>query len=998
MSSRVVGRETELAELEAVLADASTGRPSIAFLAGESGVGKTRLLSELERRARAGDPPVRVIGGDCVELGEGELPYAPIVAALRPLARQHDEVLDDLPTAARAELGALIPGLGGAAGSEPRADGDDAAQARVFEALLTLFDALGRERTLLVSIEDIHWADSSTRAFLAFLARSLCNEHVMVVASYRPDELHRRHPLRPLLAELERNATARRIQLAPLNRDELREQLTDILGGPPERELLDRMWARSEGNPLFTEELLAASLDGRGATPPTLRDALMVRIERLSDSAQELLRVLATGRRLDTALIADASDLDPSELRAALREVVASHIVAADEDGWYSFRHALLREVVADDLLPGERSELHLALAKALERRAAEQGDGAHLSAGIAHHYYAAGDQTAALTASVRAGLAADGVHAHGEAAAQFERALDLWDRVPDAESVAGIDRVELYRLAALDNGAEGDYARQEHLLRRGLELVDNEAEPLRAAMLMEALARAQWSLNRGPEAMENAARALSLLPESEPSKEKARVLGWISKARMLQGRYVQALEVASEAIEVGTAVGDTLAEGRARNARGISLVALGEIEQGIAELRHSLELARKRENVTEMSSAYANLGEALNTAGRTRDAVAMVEEGHRAIAELSRRNDWLGAMVAEFNWYLGEWEAAERWMPAGDRRQVGTALMYVLLLRTLMALGRGNHSAAREYLTSLGEHVAESSEPQFLGAWGALSAQLDLREGDIESARRAVDEALDRIEFCTEDASRIVRLSAVGVAIEADAAQRARDLGEDPGPALARAEIMLARVRAAAEGDRPVERAWRASAEAQWTRAEGNSVPLLWAKAADAWDALEWPYDAALARWREAEAHLTDGDRAAATAAAASALATARRIGASWLEGEVHGLCARGRLQLDGIDGAAAPHVGEEHHAEPAEEEPFGLTPRERQVLTLVSEGRTNREIGDTLFMAEKTASVHVSRILSKLGVRSRTEAAAVAHRLGLDSASGTGRPAAGA
>ena len=193
----MVGREAELAELEAVLADASAGRPTIAFLAGESGVGKTRLLSEFERRARAGDPPARVIGGDCVELGEGELPYAPIVAALRPLARQHDEVLDGLPAATRAELGALIPGLGGEAATEPGDSGDDVAQARVFEALLTLFDSLGRERTLLVSIEDIHWADSSTRAFLAFLARSLCNENVMVVASYRPDELHRRHPLRP---------------------------------------------------------------------------------------------------------------------------------------------------------------------------------------------------------------------------------------------------------------------------------------------------------------------------------------------------------------------------------------------------------------------------------------------------------------------------------------------------------------------------------------------------------------------------------------------------------------------------------------------------------------------------------------------------------------------------------------------------------------------------------------------------------------------------------
>jgi DNA-binding CsgD family transcriptional regulator len=316
------------------------------------------------------------------------------------------------------------------------------------------------------------------------------------------------------------------------------------------------------------------------------------------------------------------------------------------------------------------------------------------------------------------------------------------------------------------------------------------------------------------------------------------------------------------------------------------------------------------------------------------------------------------------------------------------------------MALGRGDHAAAREYLDDISEYVADSSEPQFLGAWGTLSARLNLREGDIEEARHAVDEALDRIEFCTEDASRIVRLSAIGVAIEADAAQRARDLGEDPAPALARAEIMLARVRAAAEGDRPVERGWLLTAEAHWTRAAGEAEPVLWDESAQAWEALEWPYEAAISRFHEAEAHLAAGDRQAATDAAGSALSTARRIGARWLAGEVEGLCARARLQYDGADGDGDGVAAvAESAAEPEDDgEPFGLTPRERQVLTLVAEGRTNREIGDTLYMAEKTASVHVSRILSKLGVRSRTEAAAVAHRLGLDAASGTGRPASGA
>ena len=205
-SARVVGRGRELAELEAALADAAQRKPSIAFVAGESGVGKTRLLVEFERRAQDTSPPARVIGGDCVELGEGELPYAPLVAALRPLAREQDPVVAALPEATRGELGALLPGLAPARADEPSSERDDAAQGRLFEALLTLFDSLGEDQPLLLAIEDIHWADRSTRAFLAFLARSMSTERLLVVATYRPDELHRRHPLRPVLAELERDA------------------------------------------------------------------------------------------------------------------------------------------------------------------------------------------------------------------------------------------------------------------------------------------------------------------------------------------------------------------------------------------------------------------------------------------------------------------------------------------------------------------------------------------------------------------------------------------------------------------------------------------------------------------------------------------------------------------------------------------------------------------------------------------------------------------------
>ncbi len=469
-STRLVGRTGELAELEAALQEAADGRPSLAFLAGESGVGKSRLLAELERRAR--EEGATVLGGDAVELGEGELPYAPLVGALRPLARSDDAVLGELTPANRAELATLLPELARRDDTPAVSGADDergSAQRRLFEALLSLLERLGQHGPVVLALEDVHWADRSTRAFLAFLARSLCDEPVLVVLTYRSDELHRRHPLRPLLAELERAPRARRIELARFDRDELAEQLEDILGAPPAPDLVDRLLERSEGNPLFAEELLASGLDGRGGLPPTLRDALMVRVERLPDTAQEVLRLLAAGRRLDHQLLEDASGLEPRELREALRVAVESHIAVVDDEGWQTFRHALLREVIVDDLLPGERSALHLALAHAFERRFAEGPRGAWVAARIAEHYRAAGDQPAELAAAVQAAERADDVRAHGEAAALLERALELWDRVPDAEEHAGVSRVDLLLGAARDHYRASDDARAVTLMEQAL-------------------------------------------------------------------------------------------------------------------------------------------------------------------------------------------------------------------------------------------------------------------------------------------------------------------------------------------------------------------------------------------------------------------------------------------------------------------------------------------------------------------------------------------------
>jgi DNA-binding CsgD family transcriptional regulator/tetratricopeptide (TPR) repeat protein len=975
----MIGRTAELQQLEDALRDASSGRPSLAFVAGDSGVGKTRLVNELLRRAE--EAGAEVLSGDAVELGEGEVPYAALMSALRQLSRDGHPSLDALHPRDRAELARLLPGLAGAA---PADDGSDTpAQGRLFEAVLTLLDRLGSEAPVVLVLEDLHWADPSTRAFVAFLGRSLCSERVLAVMTYRVDELHRRHPLRPLLAEIERDPAVHRITLSPLSRDELAAALDDILGEAPAAELLDRLYARSEGNPLFMEELLAAGVDGRGALPITLSDALMVRIEQLSDPAQDVLRVLAVGQQVDHATLADVSGMDRAALVAALREAVACHLVVAQADDRYAFRHALLREVVADDLLPGERTELHRAFAEALERRPADGPDAAQIAAGIAHHYAATGDQRAALGASVRAATAAEAVHAFGESAALLERALELWDRVPDAEAVAGMDQVALLLRAGDAFIGAGDRSRPTPLLRAALDMVDEQAEPRRAAALLERLAMAHWRANRSREALDTAERALALVADGEPTPERATIYAWFAKTRMLQGRYRDATVAAREAIAAAEATSNHTALSGALNGMGTSLAAQGAVEEGTAALQRAIEIAREQDRPRELESAQTNLADALHLAGRDRDALDVARAALKESPGRGGHRAWLDVTVSELLLELGDWDEAERALPEESRRFTGNELVNVELRRAELHLGRGEHDEAAEHLARLADPVAASAESQWHGAYGALLAELRRRQGDLDGARAAVDDALDRIEFCTEDASRLARVSAAGLTVEADRAQRGRDLGDEAevARALGDIEAFVMRVEAAAEvSGLPVEAAWLATARADAARAAGEPAAELWAASADAWEVVERPYRIAVARWREAEADVAADDRTAAAHAAGAALETARRLGAGWLAGEVEGLVARGRLRLDGDGDAPAPAD------EPMEaEDPFGLTPRERQVLALVARGATNRQIGAQLYMAEKTASVHVSRILAKLDVRSRTQAAAVAHRLGL-------------
>jgi DNA-binding CsgD family transcriptional regulator/tetratricopeptide (TPR) repeat protein len=946
-SPTFVGRADELAVLDGALARASEGMPSFAFVAGESGVGKSRLVAEFE--ARAAQAGARVLVGNCLELGGTVLPYAPLAAALRSAGEPF-----------------------------PAAE----SRAHVFEELLEL---LGRLGPVALVLEDLHWADQSTRDFLVFLVRSARTEPLCLLVTYRSDELHRRHPLRPVLAELERVPGVERIALERFDRDEAAEQLAGILGGAPHDELIDRLYARSQGNAFYTEELLAASADGAGELPATLRDALLGRFERLPAAAQEVVRVAAIVERpMSHALLRAACSLPEAELLEGAREAVAHQLLVTQADGTYAFRHALVGEAIYEDLLPGERTAMHAAIGAAIERDHTLLGDvpESGVPAQVACHWRAAHDLPRAVAASVAAGVEARRVYAHGEALRHFEDALSLWDRVPDAAERAGLPRRDVLRAAAAAANDGFEAVRAVALQREALADSAADADPVDAARMHAELAHYLRHGNEHDESDQQIRVALELLPE-DASLERARLRDQSSKSLMLRGHFREAAAEAARITAEARRLGALDLEAGALNTEGISRGALGDVEEGARLLRRARDVALEIGSPAEQVRAVANLAELLDLSGNTEEALAEV----RATLPVVRRNaersiydTFLELQGASELLRLGR--TAEALVALPDRvpgDAVGSTATFHLAMRASIALLRGDDDAARPALDGLRHQVAANRHPQWVEVLETMTVELAVREGRLDDAGAAVARGLPLVEG-TDEGGRLVKLLWAGLMVEAEDALRSSALGEpfDDAPAATlRARLAGAVTRPGQWAEGPC---YAALAAAELTRLEhalGRGVPdpEAWHAAAAAFGAIGLPWPVAYARLRAAEAHVAAGDRTAAAAPLAAARDAAIRMEAAPLVAEAEALARRARVRVN---------VAEPPAAEP-EPVPLGLTPREHEVLLLVAEGRTNREIGAELYMSEKTASVHVSRILAKLDVSGRVEAAAVAHRLGL-------------
>jgi DNA-binding CsgD family transcriptional regulator/tetratricopeptide (TPR) repeat protein len=979
-SPRFVGRADQLGLLEAGLEAIHEGRATTFVIAGEAGVGKTRLIEELLVRVEAVGA-VGLVGG-CLDLEEGRLPFGPFIEALRPRMRELEPAArQELAALGGEELAALLPEL------EPREEGRRAtatvAQGRLFELVLSLLSRLASADPLALVLEDVHWSDRSTRDLLAFLARNLRGERVQLIATYRSDELYRGHPLRSFLVELERNRRVQRIDLEPFTRDEVSEQLAGILGDGVDAGLVDSVFERSQGNAFLAEELVAAGARSAEDLPPTLRDILLARSERLPATAQELLRVVAVGGRLvSDRLLAVVSGLEESERLEALHGAVSHHVLESRGFAGYGFRHELVREAVYQELLPEERSRLHAAFGDVLSAHPELASDPDTVVGDLARHWFAAHDLPRALQAGVEAGSAAERRSGFAEAQTDYERALELWEQVSDAEARTGLDRIELHRRAAEAANLAGDCGRAVALVRGALAQLDAEADPVRAGVLWQRLGRFLWTAGDGEAAFGAYEQAERLVPAKPPSTARARVLAARGQGLMLVDRHEEAMASCVEAIAIAGRVGARAEEGHARNTLGLVQTYLGNPEEGVANLRESLRIAEEVGDVDDLCRAYLNLSDCLaGPLNLLEEALQLALEGAALSQRHGTASDYgvsIQSNAAMTLIRLGRFRDAQAILrDAESRNPSEIAAADLRLTQARLEVCSGAFAEAAAHIGTV-RRMNNVLDPPYDAPLRAMEAEIALWQGRPIDALTTVAAGLAHVDSPWLAAPLVW----LGLWAHVDVAAAPRRAGAEVAPTSAgalNAADLLERARGLLAGARSpteVTRGYVALCEAEAARLSRAGALEPWGEAAAAWASCRQAYLGVYAQLRQAEALLVRRQSRDGSAVLRRAYEAAGELGADHLRHELALLAQRARIELS---------PASDHATDVPADDRTGLTARQLEVLALIAEGQTNREIAETLFITEKTAGAHVSSILARLGVRSRVEAATTAHRLGI-------------
>lgn len=954
----LVGRVEPLAELSAALDAGQDGTASGIVLSGEAGVGKTRVLGALIETAQARG--VRTLIGHCVDFGETMLPFLPISEIFGRLAESEPELLEEVLAVHPAAMRLLPSRRRSASDTDDRID-----RAAVFDAVSATFDQLAEQAPLLVIIEDAHWSDQSTRELLTFLFTRLSRQRLTVVVSYRSDDLHRRHPLRRTAAEWSRLASVSRIDLSPLppgDVAELVQALNPGIAPAALRSIVDR----ADGNAFFAEELATAD----SLLPAELADLLLVRVDRLSEPARDVVRVLAVaGRPGRHELVSALSGRSDGELEEALREAVDAHLLEAVGPNSYGFRHALMGEAVYDELLPGERVRRHAAFTRVLQARPDLGSD-----AELAFHARAAHDLPVSLAAGIRAGDEAMSVGAPAEAAKHYELALELLDA--DLESPR--PRWQLAIAAAQARLSAGYPSRARELLDAELPNVSAQNPIARASMLAEA-ASISLVLDYLLPARDMADEALELIADQPPGPLTVNLLG--IRARILDSlaQWREAVEVAEQAVQLADELGDPPAQRAAADARTTLIVLQRRVQRPHEAIANLVALAdtaaAERVPAVELRTRY-NLGTVKYESGDFTGAIAAFTEALAVADATGLRWSPYGVITrgtrAIVRFESGDWDQVLVELDQPDAPMAATQVLAAVAGQVAAGRGepdRGQAAASRTHWWR---------DPQ-IAIWGAAA------EAELLARAHGVDAALEHLDSAMAIVSERwrqpvffaqLKLIATGTALAADA------VGAGAAPAklldwtAAKDPIIDALLHKTTE--KPYEMgpeglAWLARLRAARGRlmhlAEHPDAPsvaellALWTAATEAFG-YGARYEQARSRARLAEVQRAAGDLAAATESANAVREFARPAGARPL-----------------LEQVAALAVPVRRAAEPG----TGLTPRESEVLGLLADGRTNRQIARSLYISEKTVSVHVSNLLAKLGASGRTEAVAIARRDGV-------------
>ncbi|CAM4011391.1 helix-turn-helix transcriptional regulator [Nocardiopsis gilva] len=993
-----VGRHTELRALLDHAHRARTEASAAMLIGGDAGVGKSRLVREFAAQVGQG----RLVSGGCLELGVDGLPYAPFVAVLRHLLRDLGRApFDALALDGEHELARLLPELGHAPAERREARGI------LFEQVLRLLTSVSRSDGLTIVIEDLHWADNATRDLLVFLLRNFYSPGLQVVATYRADDLHRTHPLRRLLPELERLRSVTRMELGPLDREEVAEQAAAIRGSALPPDEATALYERTGGNPLFVESLTDCSTILSDHVPETTRELLLASLYKLDDQARFVVRVASVGAvsggQIEHELLAHVADLPESELDAALHAVVDTNVLRVEGTG-YRFRHALLREAVHSELLPGQHSRLHLRFAEALDalpgvipadRLATEQ----------AHHFYAASDLPRALSAAWSAARHASDALAYAEELLLLERVLELWDRVPDAEErVMGNHRSDVASLAAAAAVQGGQSYRARELCDMGLAELSEDAQEdaqddetrARRGVLMRRRGQAGIQL-ADPTGVADLVEALNVYPphargygyllsllarevllrQSVPLPAASGVRGTSEESHGSSTAITLATRAIRHSEGMGDHEDDQCALADARITLGTALLVQGEFTEGRAAVEEGIALARRMHDPSLEARGLINLSHYLREIGGHDEALGLLERSLEQIREtglMSLHGTYTAINIVETHLELGNLEAAREmartslsWSPTPLHRIcLSTAMARVALLQGDLDAARAAAANldARGELTTERLHTVQVSVATELG--------LDLAANDLTAA---LDLALSTLRGVRLD--RSPGYSWMLLDLVAEAVRQASADGAEQQPPLA-AEVRGLVEEWAADLTRfgPVQEAYRRSCVARLAEAgqlAPDKVLTAWREAVDGWAATPLRLELSGARLHATEAAVAANDRSDVDAWVRAAAATAKECGAAILENRAADLARRLGISLDASAGTAPPAP------------PAGLTPRETEVLRLLGRGYTNAEIARELFIAAKTASVHVSNILAKLDLPNRGAAGARARDLGL-------------